>query len=249
MIFFKFLSHFIILCSFILYKQKFPSSFFINILFFIYLLSCFYFYFISKQTKFIRNFVKLSALIFTGVFLFTLGIIISDINNSKYSELKNEYVIILGAGLRGTQPKNILKYRLDAAIKYHQKYPNTIFIVSGGQGKDEIIAESEAMKKYLLKHSISSKNIIEENKSSTTLENLLFSKKLIPQNSTSIGVISNDFHMYRVKFFAKNIDFKLNPIYANTPNRSKVSMFLRETLAVIYHKVKMTISKWSFILL
>ena len=54
--------------------------------------------------------------------------------------------------------------------------------------------------------------------------------------------------MYRVKFFAKNIGFKLNPIYADTPNKSKVSMFLRETLAVIYYKVKMTLEKWSFTL-
>lgn len=248
MILFNILIHFFILCFFYLYKQKFPSSFFINIAFCFYIFICFYIFFISKQNKFIKNFIKILTFIFSAVFIFTLGTIISDIHNSKSEKIKNEYVIILGAGLRGTEPKTILKYRLNKAIKYYKKYPDTIFIVSGGQGKDEIISESKAMKNYLLKASIPNKNIIEENKSNTTLENLLFSQKLIPKNLYSVGVISNDFHMYRVKFFAKNIGFKLNPIYADTPNKSKVSMFLRETLAVIYYKVKMTLEKWSFTL-
>ncbi|MGL5089245.1 MAG: YdcF family protein, partial [Cetobacterium sp.] len=77
--------------------------------------------------------------------------------------------MILGAGLRRDQPKKVLKYRLDKAVEYYKKYPNTIFIVSGGQGKDEIVSESKAMKKYLIKNSVLNKNIIEENKSKTTL--------------------------------------------------------------------------------
>ncbi|MGL4998811.1 MAG: YdcF family protein [Cetobacterium sp.] len=148
----------------------------------------------------------------------------------------------MGAGLRRDQPKKVLKYRLDKAVEYYKKYPDTIFIVSGGQGKDEIVSESKAMKKYLIKNSVLSKNIIEENKSKTTLENLTFSKKLIPKNIKSIGVISNDFHIYRVKFLAKNLDLKLNPIYANTPLKSKISLFTREALAVIYYKLKITMS-------
>lgn len=246
MIFFKILVHFFILYFFYFYKQKFPSSFFINILIILYFFISFYIYFISKQNKFIKTFVKRSIFIFSSIFIFTLGTIICDIHNSKNRETKNEYVIILGAGLRGVEPKKILRYRLDKAIKYYKKYPDTIFIVSGGKGKDEIISESKAMKNYLLKASIPTKNIIEENKSSTTLENLLFSKKIIPKKIASVGIISNDFHMYRVKFFAKNIDFKLNAIYADTPNKSKVSMFLRETLAVIYYKVKMNIFRYFY---
>ncbi|MGL6066696.1 MAG: YdcF family protein [Cetobacterium sp.] len=242
MILVKFLINFLFLFFLFLYKEQFPSSFFINVVFFIYLFLIIYFLILSKASKQIRNFIKLSSFLSFIFFLLSLGSIIFDIHSFKSSEVKNEYVIVLGAGLRRDQPKKVLKYRLDKAVEYQKKYPNTIFIVSGGQGKDEIISESKAMKKYLIKNSIPAQNIIEENKSKTTLENLKFSKELIPKNIKSIGIISNDFHIYRVKFLAKTLNLELNPIYATTPKRSKVSLFIREALAVIYYKLKMTLS-------
>lgn len=166
-----------------------------------------------------------------------MGIILIDIDSSKSLESKSEYVIILGTGLQGEKPKNILKYRLDKAINYYDKYPNTIFIVSGGQGKDEVISESKTMKDYLISYSIPEKNIIEENQSTTALENLNFSQKFIPNSVENIGIISNDFHMYRIKCFANSLSYKMNPIYTPTPLLNKVSLFSREAIAIIYYKI------------
>ncbi|MGL5903685.1 MAG: YdcF family protein [Cetobacterium sp.] len=233
----KILINLFVITFLFLYKQKFPSSFFINTVSAIYFIFCLYFILLSRTNKLIKNIFKIGFLFSMIIFFLSLGTIIRDVHLSKSSDIKNNYVIVLGAGLRRDQPKKVLKYRLDKAIAYYKKYPSTIFIVSGGQGKDEIISESRAMKNYLLKNSIPSRNVIEENQSRTTLENLKFSKNLIPENIKSIGVISNDFHIYRVKFFAKKLNLELNPIYANTPLKSKVSLFTREAFAVIYHKL------------
>ena len=46
-----------------------------------------------------------------------------------------EFVIVLGAGVNGTQPSASLSERLHAAKDYAEKYPNAILILSGGQGK------------------------------------------------------------------------------------------------------------------
>ncbi len=193
---------------------------------------------IQMYFKSFKTIVEICVAIGLTLFVIALGTILMDIYNSKNIEMKNDYVIILGAGLQGNKPKDVLKYRLDKAIDYYKKYPNVIFIVSGGKGKDEIISESKAMKNYLISHSIPQNNIIEENKSTKTLENLIFSYNLIPPNIKNIGVISNDFHMYRIKFFANLLNYKLNPIYAKTPLKNKISLFTRETLAVIYYSLK-----------
>jgi uncharacterized SAM-binding protein YcdF (DUF218 family) len=234
----KFFINFIVILGFAIYKYIFPSSFFINFLFFIYFFIILYYFFIFKKDILLKKIINFIVLL--SFFIFTIGLttIILDIKNNKTIEVKNDYVIILGAGLKGDKPKSVLKYRLNKALEYYKKYPNTIFIVSGGQGKDEIISESEAMKNYLVLNHIPAKQIIKENKSKTTLENLLFSKKLIPLNIKNIGVISNDFHLYRVKFLAKTINFNINPIYAKTPFISLFSLYTRETIAVIYYYIK-----------
>ena len=47
---------------------------------------------------------------------------------------KNATVIVLGAALRGDQPSLMLADRLDAAEKYLNAHPESVCIVSGGQG-------------------------------------------------------------------------------------------------------------------
>ena len=235
--FFKALINIIILICIGIYKYIFPSSFFINILFIIYIFFIIYHLFILNGNKVLKIIIEICLTMGIGLFVISLGTILIDIYSSKNLESKNESVIILGAGLQGEKPKNILKYRLDKAINYYGKYPNTIFIVSGGKEKDEVISESKAMKDYLISYSIPEKNIIEENQSTTTLENLTFSQKFIPNNVENIGVISNDFHMYRIKFFANSLNYKISPIYAPTPLLNKVSLFSREAIAIIYYKI------------
>lgn len=91
------------------------------------------------------------------------------------------YVIVLGCSIRkdGTVTP-LLKGRLDAAIRwYEQGNKQARFIVSGGQGKNEVISEAASMKQYLLSQGIPEKVIIEENHSTNTRENLLFSNAIM----------------------------------------------------------------------
>ena len=60
-----------------------------------------------------------------------------------------DYVIVLGAHVRGTVPSRALRKRLDCAKAYAEENPDTIFFLSGGQGSGEDITEAEAMYRYL----------------------------------------------------------------------------------------------------
>lgn len=228
------------ICIFIfiaIYKYMFPTSFFINVFYFGTIFFIFYKKIICKRSKKLCSFVKLSLIL--GAIIWSLGffIILKDIYQNKNAVKKVDYLIVLGAAIDKDQPRDSLKARLNTAFIYYKKYPDTIFIVSGGQGKDEEYSESFVMKKYLLSKGVPEKNIIEENRSKTTLENLEFSR-LLTKGERDVGVVSNSFHLYRVKFFAKKIGLEIEPIYAPTPFSTLLSSYLRESLAVLYYNVK-----------
>ncbi len=187
----------------------------------------------SSFFKFLKKFCKLGYCFFILTFILVEGIILKDILVNRNKDPKVKYLIVLGAGLKGDIPSEVLKYRLDKAVEYHKKNPDTIFIVSGGQGKDEWISEAEAMNIYLSKKGVPLKNIIKEDKSTSTYENLKFSDKIIKEKGITgdIGVMSNSFHMYRVKLISKKLKFPLKTVYAETPAIVFPNYMLREYFA------------------
>lgn len=106
-------------------------------------------------------------------------------------------LVVLGAGLRpdGT-PSEALRYRLDAALTYLEENPETDCVVSGGQGFGEVRTEADAMAEYLVEHGLDEGRITKEERSSTTAENLRFSSALL-EPGAEVGVVTNDFHLYR----------------------------------------------------
>lgn len=119
-----------------------------------------------------------------------------------------DYLVVLGASIREDgSPKSALQYRLDTATDYLNANPETLCIVSGGQGIDEPQTEASAMRTYLEKKGIPSSRILEEDKSTTTAENLEFSKKLINSSSASVGVVTNNFHVWRSLAIARKAGF------------------------------------------
>ena len=118
-----------------------------------------------------------------------------------------DYVIVLGAHVRSTGPSQALALRLDAALDYAADNPDTIFIVSGGQGSNEPCTEADAMKTYLETHGLSSDRILTEDQSTNTRENLIFSAELIPEGAT-VGIITNGFHVCRSLHLADALGYK-----------------------------------------
>jgi uncharacterized SAM-binding protein YcdF (DUF218 family) len=146
--------------------------------------------------------------------------------------LHADYIIILGARVKGEIPSLALQYRIDAAANYMKKNKDTIAIASGGQGPGEDITEAEAIKRGLLKHGVDSKRILLEDKSTDTVENITFSKKLIPDHLETGLLVTNDFHLYRAKSIAKDQGLSLKGIPAETPTIAIPKSYLREYLAI-----------------
>ncbi len=224
----------IILVVLVIYKIIFYQSFFIYLAILGYLFLGIY---LKTKNKVLKNILNVGIIIGVSIFCFSLGTIINDIiSNNKENNIKNNYVIILGGSLKKDKPKASLRARLDRGYEYYKEHPNTIFVVTGGQGTDEEISESRAMKIYLEEKGIPSFNIIEEDKSTSTYENLKYSKAFIPEGE-EIGIITNDYHVYRTKKVGAKQNLSLNGIYAKTPLWSLVSGYTRESIALVYYKM------------
>lgn len=83
-------------------------------------------------------------------------------------------------------------------------------IVSGGQGSDELVSEAFAMKKYILSQNIPEEDIIMEDKSTTTYENLKFSKVIMDNTKEKYSCIfvTNNYHVFRASIFARKTGLK-----------------------------------------
>ncbi|MEK3888565.1 YdcF family protein [Bacillus sp. FSL K6-3431] len=146
---------------------------------------------------------------------------------------KNKFAVILGAKVNGETPSLSLQFRLDAALKYAKEYPNIKLILSGGQGPGENITEAEAMKRYLIENGISEDRLLLEEHSTSTYENILFSKKLLPASINTITIITSDFHLSRARILASTLGLQSDAISAKTPRAVEFKLTTRERLALL----------------
>ena len=124
------------------------------------------------------------------------------------TEIVCDYIVVLGCGVNGTVPSLSLRNRIDAAYAYLSANPDTVCVVSGGQGPDEDITEAACMKRELTDMGIDPARIWEEDHSTSTKENLEFSLAVIEANTghrpETIGIVSSEYHLYRAGLFAED---------------------------------------------
>ena len=114
-----------------------------------------------------------------------------------------DYIIILGAGLIGTRVTPLLAARIDKGIELLHDNPNAVLIMSGGQGPGEDIAEGEAMARYAEQKGVDLGKIIVEGKSTSTEENLLFSRELMSRDRPRVIVVTTAYHVFRALLLAR----------------------------------------------
>lgn len=146
------------------------------------------------------------------------------------------YIIVLGAGVNGTVPSLTLRERLDAALAYLQTHPNTLCVVTGGQGPGEDITEAACMADWLTSRGIDPERILLEDKSTSTRENLTFALDILEAHTgtrpTTAGIISSEYHMFRAGQLAEDLGLHGIGIPARTtwfPLR--MNYYLREIAA------------------
>ncbi|MGB9781161.1 YdcF family protein [Caldanaerobacter sp.] len=150
---------------------------------------------------------------------------------------KADAIIVLGCAVYGDTPSPFFKERLEEALKLYKRGCGRYIIISGGKGPGESISEAEAGKRHLLEKGVASKNILLDDKSFSTYENLLFSKEIMEKNSLKTAIIvSNKFHLKRASVIAKRIgiDASFSGVFVKEYVGDEVYGFLREVPALFY---------------
>jgi len=143
-----------------------------------------------------------------------------------------DYLVVLGAGLREDRPSLVLMHRLRAAAEYLLDNPESKVVVSGGQGADEWISEAEAMQKELVALGIEESRIFMEDKSTSTNENLIFSKQFIPEDA-SVVIVTNKFHVFRACYLARETGYEsVSGLGADNVRWLNPTNYFRECMAV-----------------
>ena len=136
------------------------------------------------------------------VFVIVEGCIISAYRAKGEPNL--DYLIVLGAQVKEKGPSAALKFRLDTAYDYLVENENTLCIVSGGQGANEPHSEAQGMYDYLVEKGIAKERLIMEDKSTDTSENIAFSSVFLDMEKDRVGIVTNNFHVFRGVHLAKH---------------------------------------------
>ena len=193
---------------------------------------------LPKTVKWIRR-------VFTGILCLgilvvsvTLGIVV----NTALQEPAQgcQYIVVLGCKVNPTAPSLSLQERIDAAYEYLSANPDTIAVVSGGQGQDEPMSEAQCMFNALTAMGIEGSRVWMEDKATSTWENLNFSLDLIEEKTgvrpTTIGLLSSEYHLFRAQLQAKTYGVETVGIPATTKWVAlRINNYLREVAGVWHY--------------
>ena len=117
-----------------------------------------------------------------------------------------------------------------------------VFVASGGQGSDEVVSEAESMRRYLTEsRHVPADAVLMEDHSTTTLENLRFSKEIMDARSGVQSVpgrrglayrcalVTSDYHVFRASEYAHHIGLKADGVGSHTRDYYKHPAFIRES--------------------
>lgn len=190
----------------------------------------------------VKGWIKaLAVLVLAGALLFSACF--AYVMAGSHTDIEDEagLMIILGCQVQPWGPSILLQDRLDTALEYLEDHLDMTVVVSGGKGDDEHQSEAQAMHDYLVEGGFPEEQIILEDQSSNTYENLIFTKALLeelgedPDQETL--VVSNGFHLSRVRILWERVmgsQENLNTLAApSTHLPSRLKMYVREPLALI----------------
>ena len=146
-------------------------------------------------------------------------------------EPSGEVLIVLGTTVNGTEPSPMLRQRLDAAVEYLNAHPDTACIVTGGKGDDVNLSEAQCMWNYLTAAGIEESRITQEDRATSTVENLRNVRSML--DTDEVTILSSDFHLFRSGLIAEDAGFTAALIPAKTEPFSLLApWFLREIFAL-----------------
>lgn len=174
--------------------------------------------------------------LFYSTFLYLSYVLYGTFCNVFPIRKEPDSIIVLGSGLIGDKVPPLLAQRLTKGKTiYDQFQGRPKLIVSGGQGADELTSEAAAMANYLIEQGVPEEDILIENRSRTTFENLTFSKAILEKEGLEkdVLVVTNSFHALRAGVFMRRLRIPGRSVGSKTAFYYLPSAWIRETVGLV----------------
>ncbi|MBR3018757.1 MAG: YdcF family protein [Clostridia bacterium] len=205
------------------------------------------------ELKYIREAVIRTVV--SSAFVYMECLLFSAIYCTQYAarrepEYDQDFIVILGCQIgKDGKPLPLLRGRIDRALEfYHRQLEQTgkqaRFIPSGGKGGDEVISEAECMKNYLTEQGIDESIIYPETQSSTTLQNMVFSKKIADEHKENANILfsTTNYHVFRSGLFSAKAGMKAHGIGAKTKWYFWPNAQIREFIGLLASEWKINVA-------
>lgn len=203
----------------------------------------------SPWSRWIRRILFLIlCLLVSGILAFAVavGMVIAGMQGTGIDHA--ECGIVFGAGVLPVRDDSgsivgsaagpgILRRTETAAELYREGKLQKLFL-SGGKGEGMRRSEAAVMQEVAIKNGVDQLDIVIEDQSTSTRENLLNTRPLV-EDCQSVLAISDGFHLSRIRFLAWQLGWDL-PTYpaGERPNqRFETRSFIREALGIMYYSV------------
>jgi len=206
--------------------------------------------------------VAVVTVLSTMAFIFIVVEIMMGFSSFSFRSESVNYVIVLGAQVRGNSISRSLEYRLEKAVEYAAYHPNTVFVLSGGQGEGEGMTEASAMYRYMKNHGVPDYQLLLEESSHSTYENMVYSRMLIMEREKlrratlraamaeygylfppddeimiRVGILTSNFHELRAKGIARRVGItNVSGISAKSDPVLFAHFCVRECFAILKDK-------------
>jgi uncharacterized SAM-binding protein YcdF (DUF218 family) len=180
---------------------------------------------ITKVVKLVVILVVL-ALAFTALRIYTYG--------STSSDTTADAAVVLGAAVWSQGVSPVFRERINHAIDLYRRQRVHKIIFTGGQGNPNEPTEAAAARAYALENGVPQSDVLIEQRSHTTYENLAYAKQLADVNGLKkVLIVSDPMHMKRAIAMAHDVGLDAYPSPTLTTRytgfRSQVAELTRET--------------------
>ena len=136
----------------------------------------------------------------------------------RTAEGKADAAIVLGAAVWTRRPSPVFEERINHAVELYKTGRVRKLILTGGRGAADEPAESAAARSYALRRGVRPSDILTENKSHTTYENLRHARRIVDeQGFRRVLVVTDPLHMKRAVTMARDVGLDAHPSPTPTP--------------------------------
>ncbi len=184
--------------------------------------------------------------VYAGVFVYLECLLAATVIHALMAgrhepDYDKDFVIVLGCRIRldGTLYP-LIRSRVDRAIAFVRAQEaasgkRAVLVPSGGKGEDEPESEAHAMARYLREQGIAPEQILAEDQSKTTQENLRFSRRLIEERirDPKVAFSTSSYHVYRGGILAAGSGWRIDGMGSRTVWYFWPNAFLREFIGLL----------------